>query len=481
MYFAKRRVAAGWYAVLIMGFTTVSNSGMAQQQPQSTAALPAPVAIKRRIPPPIFSPAFVKALDGVLDLETRDVEALENRLGQSPDDFAARLKLMAYCMRADRASLEESRILRAELMLWLVENQPDSEILGSSYAVFQQGELKPEQLKRATELWDFATGTRQSDARVMWNAANFYAQTNRKVYISLLENSVALAPDDEYYSRRLGELYAGAILTMNPQSMYRDPGGPDPALARRAMDVLDSTSNPLLLEPAVRLLQSEYNRSLMWRKENVAVGDFARYYFLRAKTLDPDMDEVLIFPQVDPKMVGIFTRDAKPPEDISRRSEAAAQQIRRLPPSAFPGLPLTVASVIRDRGCMIPQPSPDGLPKNVVRGEFFAYGQMGWAVLCSTNGFSSILVFRDDSDRDPEELAKAADKNYLDHDSNGKIIYSREIRAVDRNFIMKHYRAYGGPEPPPIDHRGIDDAFLEKASVTYYWHGGKWLKLQGAD
>ena len=59
--------------------------------------------------------------------------------------------------------------------------------------------------------------------------------------------------------------------------------------------------------------------------------------------------------------------------------------------------------------------------------------------------------------------------------------YSREIRAVGLRLIMGHYRAYGGPEPPPIDHQGIDDAFLEKASTTWYYDGGRWLQLQGAD
>ena len=32
--------------------------------------------------------------------------------------------------------------------------------------------------------------------------------------------------------------------------------------------------------------------------------------------------------------------------------------------------------------------------------------------------------------------------------------YSREITAVNRDFIMDHYRAYGGPEPPAIDPSG---------------------------
>ena len=58
---------------------------------------------------------------------------------------------------------------------------------------------------------------------------------------------------------------------------------------------------------------------------------------------------------------------------------------------------------------------------------------------------------------------------------------TRSRATVGRDFIMRHYRAYGSPQPPPIDHHGIDDAFLEKASVTWYFYNGRWLRLQGAD
>ena len=61
------------------------------------------------------------------------------------------------------------------------------------------------------------------------------------------------------------------------------------------------------------------------------------------------------------------------------------------------------------------------------------------------------------------------------------LVIGRNISPVDQEFIMSHYRALGGPKPPPIHHQGIDDAFLEKASVTHYWYEGKWLRLQGAD
>jgi hypothetical protein len=82
----------------------------------------------------------------------------------------------------------------------------------------------------------------------------------------------------------------------------------------------------------------------------------------------------------------------------------------------------------------------------------------------------------------PEAINEREDRSYLQMlEQDGAFLYSREIRAVGRDFIIGHYRAYGGPEPPLIDHQGIDDYFLEKASITWYFHEGKWLQLQGAD
>ena len=63
----------------------------------------------------------------------------------------------------------------------------------------------------------------------------------------------------------------------------------------------------------------------------------------------------------------------------------------------------------------------------------------------------------------------------------GKIGYSRALSPAGADYILSVYQAYGGPKPPPIDHQGIDDAFLEKASTVHYFHEGKWLRLTGAD
>ena len=185
--------------------------------------------------------------------------------------------------------------------------------------------------------------------------------------------------------------------------------------------------------------------------------------------------------RMDPQRGGILRPDARPPMLDQRRFDEAAAAIRRLPIDSFPQLPEAVAGVLREKGCLVPQPEPEGPGVNVISGEFFAAGQAGWAVLCSTNGQSVILVFRDESGASPEELAPADDRGFLQGVGNGVIAYSRQISTVDRQYIVRHYRAYGGPKPPPIRHAGIDDAFLEKASVVHYWYEDTWLRLTGAD
>ena len=63
----------------------------------------------------------------------------------------------------------------------------------------------------------------------------------------------------------------------------------------------------------------------------------------------------------------------------------------------------------------------------------------------------------------------------------GRIKFSRIISPADAKAILGYHAAYGGPTPPPIEHQGIDGAFVGKASVVHYCYGGRWLRLQGAD
>ena len=96
-------------------------------------------------------------------------------------------------------------------------------------------------------------------------------------------------------------------------------------------------------------------------------------------------------------------------------------------------------------------------------------GRTQWAALCSRNRSSAIIVV-DENGRVRAELASAPDWGHLQGIGGGKIGYSRGLAPVGADFILARYQAYGGPKPPPIDHQGINDAFLEKASNVHYFH-----------
>ncbi len=172
---------------------------------------------------------------------------------------------------------------------------------------------------------------------------------------------------------------------------------------------------------------------------------------------------------------------SQPSQEPTEKFREADLQVTRLGPSAFPELPMNIRRELERRGCTIPQVWEDRKPHNVIKGEFIRKGQIDWAVLCSLNRISSILIFRNASEQNPSELAREADIEKLQGVGGDVIGYSRAISSVGRQFILDHHRAYGGPKLPTIEHQGINDAFVGKASVVHYFHAGNWLQLTGAD
>jgi hypothetical protein len=171
--------------------------------------------------------------------------------------------------------------------------------------------------------------------------------------------------------------------------------------------------------------------------------------------------------------------------------------IVRLPPRHFRELPAPVVRVLERLGCTVPRTYLGKAFRNVIHGQFGKRGQRDWAVLCSRHGSSSILVFWRGLPTGWSELAPREDSIYLQVVDvvNGQNIvgYSRGISAAGRRQILDE-RAFAEqgvasgaargpvtPYPPVIDHQGIDDAFLGKASEIYYRYRRKWWVLEGAD
>lgn len=162
--------------------------------------------------------------------------------------------------------------------------------------------------------------------------------------------------------------------------------------------------------------------------------------------------------------------------------QSLVERAVRLPPSRFPQLPMHVRRELERRGCTIPQVLRAKEPGNVIKGSFVSPAQIDYAVLCSVNRMTRVLVFQGGSDKLVLEAGRrVADVDILWSINGGEIGYSRAISAVGRDYIMQHYKAYGGLKPPPIDHQGINDAFQDKASTVLYFYRGKWLELAGAD
>lgn len=167
--------------------------------------------------------------------------------------------------------------------------------------------------------------------------------------------------------------------------------------------------------------------------------------------------------------------------DTACAPQAEKQAIDYLSPRSFPELPGNITAFLEEQGFTIPQCYLFEKPVNVISGAFAKPGQVDWAVLASKDGISSILVFWGGATENAAQLAPKPDNAYLQQTSGAQKSFSRLIRAVDREFIVRHAEAYGGPEVPEIDHEGIEDAFFEKASIVHYLHEGSWLELTGAD
>jgi hypothetical protein len=163
---------------------------------------------------------------------------------------------------------------------------------------------------------------------------------------------------------------------------------------------------------------------------------------------------------------------AQPTRNDWRRAD---ETIERLQPGAFPDLPPELRTALEHRGCTIPQPyDVGGRKKNVITGAFTSAGQTDWAVLCSHEKRSAILVFRAGRSGQVDTLAEEPDSQYLQVVAGGqKIGYSRLLAVAPAKVVRQLF--------PQGNHDGIENTFMGKASVVWYRSGGKWIRVPASD
>jgi hypothetical protein len=102
-----------------------------------------------------------------------------------------------------------------------------------------------------------------------------------------------------------------------------------------------------------------------------------------------------------------------------------AEPIVRLSPAVFSKLPSHVRSGLMRNGCSVPQSFLAKEPENAIAGSFTRKGSLEWAVLCSANGVSSILIFGVKSQEPQSRIAESPDDTYIQVIGEGRTGFSR--------------------------------------------------------
>jgi hypothetical protein len=155
-------------------------------------------------------------------LSDADARDLEQHLGTDASDIQAREKLVGYYFLtelrspvANQASPGPSpaRAARDRHLLWLINNQPQLQLLGTA----PDGVVEPvpdaAAYDAAAAAWTRQSAVHSTGAQVLGNAGIFYAQANGAQAEALLKRAQALDAGNVTWPAKLGDYYYARALT----------------------------------------------------------------------------------------------------------------------------------------------------------------------------------------------------------------------------------------------------------------------------
>lgn len=154
-------------------------------------------------------------------ISAEDAAALEEQLKTTPDNLAAREKLIDYYFQAGITSpapnLEQKR---QQHVLWVIEHHPDAGIAGEPEAMIMPigpaGDMQA--YERGKQLWLEQAQKHPGDKRVLRNAAHFFSLFDAKTARDLLQKAFDLDPGDAETASSLAESFEQErILAHSPE------------------------------------------------------------------------------------------------------------------------------------------------------------------------------------------------------------------------------------------------------------------------
>jgi thiol-disulfide isomerase/thioredoxin/tetratricopeptide (TPR) repeat protein len=140
------------------------------------------------------------------DLTAKDAEKLEEQLRHEPNDLVTRAKLLGFYSFQSRTS-DQAKEPYSQHVFWLIENKPDSKILGSPFAELDR-RIDGQVYLQAKNLWFQQINKDPNNTMVIGNAAHFFLLNDSKLAESLLKKAQSLEPNNPEWPQSLAHLYS---------------------------------------------------------------------------------------------------------------------------------------------------------------------------------------------------------------------------------------------------------------------------------
>lgn len=161
------------------------------------------------------------------EMTREDKILLEDQLAKKPNDVDSRTKLLGYYLIKGRQD-SDAAANKERHIIWLIENAPESEVLGPPYSKLHKV-IEPKAYSRAATAWKKTLSEAPENLSILKNAAAFFLIEDRKFSDDLLLKGQALDPKDPKWASSLGELYSLDLMSL-PAGEARK------AIAKKAFD-----------------------------------------------------------------------------------------------------------------------------------------------------------------------------------------------------------------------------------------------------
>ena len=145
-------------------------------------------------------------------MSAADKVSLEEQVANNPNDVDSRTKLLGYYFIKGRQDAD-AKSNRQRHVVWLIENAPESEVLGLPYSRLDKV-LEKEGYDRAKDAWLRIIQKSPEELPVLRNASTFFLLHDRNISEELLLKGQTLDAKDPEWSASLGQLYSLELMSL---------------------------------------------------------------------------------------------------------------------------------------------------------------------------------------------------------------------------------------------------------------------------